>query len=241
MSLNIPDVSDQGVTDLVKQIEEKGFGVIPNYVGAEELEQMRAFVAATVTKSGHQYVGLTGRDAVAGSRLDDFADSPQFQDLFRRVYEGGTGRHAPKVEFYQVLRCLTGQGVTTHSLNFHYDSYVVTALIPVEIPSEGQSGDLIMLPNTRSIRRSYATNLFDKVLLDNKLTQTTLRKLTKMKMLPLTRIKMVPGNLYFFWGYRSIHTNEACDPDKVRATALFHYVNPHADSKLGKKLRKEAN
>ena len=41
------------------------------------------------------------------------------------------------------------------------------------------------------------------------------------------RIKMVPGNLYLFWGYRSVHTNEPCDPASIRATALFHYANPH--------------
>jgi hypothetical protein len=32
---------------------------------------------------------------------------------------------------------------------------------------------------------------------------------------------MIPGNLYFFWGYRTVHANEACDPDKIRATALW--------------------
>jgi hypothetical protein len=48
---------------------------------------------------------------------------------------------------------------------------------------------------------------------------------------------MKPGNLYLFWGYRSIHTNEPCDPDKIRATALFHYVDPHIGSRLKRALR----
>lgn len=43
---------------------------------------------------------------------------------------------------------------------------------------------------------------------------------------------MVPGKLYLFWGYRSIHTNEPCDPDAIGATALFHFADPHSNSTL---------
>ena len=44
--------------------------------------------------------------------------------------------------------------------------------------------------------------------------------------------------MYFFWGYRSIHTNEPCDPDKLRATALFHYGDPHRNSKTRAMIRR---
>ena len=61
--------------------------------------------------------------------------------------------------------------------------------------------------------------------------------MAKARSSHLVRIKLKPGNLYLFWGYRSIHTNEPCDPDKTRATALFHYVDPHTDSRLKRALR----
>jgi hypothetical protein len=51
-------------------------------------------------------------------------------------------------------------------------------------------------------------------------------------------IRMKPGSLYFFWGYRSVHTNEPCDPDKLRATALFHYGDPHQDSRTRALIRR---
>ena len=89
------------------------------------------------------------------------------------------------------------------------------------------TGDFLMLPNTRSIRRSYVSNVVDKAVLDNPLSQVLLRTLTKTGLLRPVRIRMVPGNAYFFWGYRSVHTNEPCDPERIRATALFHFANPH--------------
>jgi hypothetical protein len=143
------------------------------------------------------------------------------------LYKCGTGRIPTEEEVYQVLRCLAGQSGRKNSLIFHYDSYVVTAVVPILIPKGGLGGDLLMYPNTRKIRDAYLFNAIDKVLLDNPVTQQVLRACIDRKGIGPLRIKMVPGNIYFFWGYRSIHTNEPCDPDKIRATALFHYANPH--------------
>lgn len=80
------------------------------------------------------------------------------------IYARGIGTAVPTVEFYQVLRCLSGSQAKRHSLRFHYDLYVLTALIPIMISADGKEGKLIILPNTRPIRRSYAANLLDKIL-----------------------------------------------------------------------------
>ena len=228
MSIRIPAVTNAEVETLVDTMDRTGFAVLPDFIQSDDLARMRAFVSQAIANSGGEYAGFSGPDDVAGSGLDDLAVAEPFRGLIERIYERGTGRPAPAQNFYQVLRCLTGQSTQVHSNVFHYDSYVVTVLIPIEIPGKGQTGDFLMLPNTRRIRRHYLLNAIDKVLLDNAATQWALRKLTAAGAIKLTRIKMVPGRAYVFWGYRSIHTNDPCDPDQVRATALFHYANPHA-------------
>lgn len=50
------------------------------------------------------------------------------------------------------------------------------------------------------------------------------------------RLKLIPGNLYLFWGYCSLHANDECHPDLLRATALLHFGNPHHDSALARLL-----
>ena len=132
-----------------------------------------------------------------------------------------------KQDFYEVLRCLSGKSGQKHSLVFHFDSYIVTALVPIEIPLGGRAGDLLIYPNVRQVRSNYLFNAVDKVLLHNPITQMILRSCINSRRLGPVRIKMVPGNLYLFWGYRSVHTNEPCEPGTIRATALFHYANPH--------------
>lgn len=97
-----------------------------------------------------------------------------------------------------------------------------------------------MLPRMRRIRKTYIGNLMDKLLLDNKITQLVMKKLILSGKIKHTKVSMVPGNIYFFWGYRIIHANEPCDRDKIRATALFHYGNPHAGSWLRRIMRRTA-
>ncbi len=231
MSLSIPSVSKESVAELVQSVDTSGFACIPNYLNPADLKRIQNFVTDAVNCAGKQYVHFNGSDSLIGSGLEELAASAEFEALIHQVYELGTGRTAQKEEFYQVLRCLSGSSGRKNSLIYHYDSYVVTALLPIHIPQEGLAGDLLMYPNTRQIRSSYLANAVDKVLLDNPATQWMLRSRVNASMLKPMRIKMQPGNLYFFWGYRSIHTNEPCDPDKIRATALFHYHNPHRGAK----------
>jgi hypothetical protein len=232
--LSLPDISRETVLKLVADMNTKGFGVLPGYVPPEGLARLRRFVEGAVSAAGEQYVSFAGEEPVRGTLLQTLSNSPAFADLLHQVYELGAGAPAPDQSLYQVLRCLKGESGLKHALLFHYDSYVVTALLPVIIPTEGLTGKLVMAPNTRPIRSSYLFNLIDKIILDNPVTQFFLRKAYGSSLLKLTQIAMVPGNIYFFWGYRSVHGNEACDPDKIRATALFHFGDPHTNSRLRK-------
>ncbi|TCV67263.1 hypothetical protein [Neorhizobium sp. S3-V5DH] len=229
----LSNLSDSAVRDIATRINEDGIFWLPDFLATDDLQKMREFVAEAIARGGHQSVSLRS-DELDGSGLDELAGSKPFRDLFSRLYLVGTGQPAPVVKFHQILRCLTGESVAKHSLMFHYDSYILTALIPVEIPATGKRGDFLIIPNTRQIRSNYVFNLADKVVLDNALVQRVLR--ARASNGKVKRVSMQPGALYLFWGYRSIHTNEPVDEGAVRATALYHYADPHADSFVKRQL-----
>jgi hypothetical protein len=229
MEIQINEIPRETVDSVVQDLNTTGFACIPNFLNGTDLSRLQGFVDDAIATSNGQYVHFKGLESLTGSGFDEIGNSPLFRKFIYDLYERGTGRERIDQEFYSVLRCLSGKTGQANSLHFHYDAYMVTALIPIHIPTEGMPGDLLMYPNTRGLRKHYATSLVDKVMLQNKLTQGLLKGRVNAKRLAPRRIKMQPGNLYLFWGYRSIHTNEPCDPDKVRATALFHYANPHAD------------
>ena len=229
--------SDAQIQTLVDQINTCGFAVLPAWASDGELGQLQDFVASAVTAAGNQYVALTGADAVAGSALHQWGQSAAFLDLCKRVAAKGAGMDSQESSVHQVLRCLIGERGQRESLIFHYDSYVLTAIMPVCMPEGEKSGDLLMLPSHRPVRRSYARNLLDKMLVDNQWSQRRLANRHAKHPEAFTRVHMTAGNMYLFWGYRSLHTNLPADPDAIRATAVFHYQNVHASSSLAAFIR----
>lgn len=224
-------ISEAEAASLVADVNQCGYATLADYISEDELEPIRALADASVCASLGGSVILEGSQPFTGTILHELPRSEVFKALCRRLYELGTGTTAPETEFYQVFRCLHGTAGQRQSNLFHYDAYVLTALLPISIPKGRLSGDLMMIPAVRPIRRSYISNVVDNALIRNRLAQRLLMETVRHKRLGSIVIKMEPGRVYFFWGYRSIHANEPSDPDKLRATALFHYGDPHSNSK----------
>ena len=224
---------------LVETIEHSGYAVIDQYITADDLDDLQQFVGGAVEKAGNSSVILKGHGPVADTALGRIAYSPAIKRLCMRAYEQLTSQPGPDSKYYQILRCLTGETAQEHSMIFHFDSFVLTLLLPIAVPEGKDNGELIVLPNIRPVRRWYTSNLFDKVLLDNAFTQWLLRSMIRKGSKRFVRIALEPGKLYLFWGYRSVHANAPCDVDKIRATALFHYADPHSSSALKKLLGRE--
>jgi len=129
------------------------------------------------------------------------------------------------------MRVLTGTHGLRHANLFHYDSYVVTVLLPVLIPDgpDEPPGHRMMFPNFREARRFAVVNILEKLLVEKLLIRmwrlARVQRWLSAKIVPLT-----PGNLYFFWGMRSLHANQACLPTSVRCTVLLHFGDPHEGS-----------
>jgi hypothetical protein len=236
----IPQVGDGVVRTLVDEMNRAGLASLSGFLDPGDLHDLQAFVRKAVESAGGEYVVFTGKEAVGGTILETLAESEAFNSLIRRVYERGMRRPAPDQALYQVLRCLAGETGQKQAYIFHYDSFAVTLLLPILIPTGARRGDLVLAPNLRSVRPHYALNLVDKMLIDNKLAQITLKRLLGSRWGPFQRVNMVPGDLYLFWGYRTLHTNEACDAGEIRSTALFHFGDPHAGSFLRRSLGRAA-
>ncbi|PZM17253.1 hypothetical protein [Rhizobium tubonense] len=231
-------IPDSTIAEMASDMERDGYCCLPSYVSGKDLVQMQEFASAIIRQSGRTSLSLNRSEQFSGTKFEALANSERFQEIFSRLYEIALQKPSPEVNFYQVLRCLTGEDMARESFIFHYDSFLITALLPVIIPKKGRRGDFIMFPNTRGVRSAYLINLIDKMLVDNRISQWILKRVAQSGYFGMKRISLVPGNLYFFWGYRSIHTNEPCDPDQLRSTALYHFADPHIDSPLKARLRR---
>lgn len=220
------------VAALAECMRRTGFGVVPDVVTVEELRGLQEHARDSVERKGGESTYLT-RKALAGTALSDLADSPQMRALLAGLYEECV-QAAPAAEevVHPALRCLFGRSGAASSLQFHFDSYMVTALLPIEIPTVGKRGDLLHYPNLRGVRKIALRNVVEKAVCQNPMGIRLISSKVSRSLFPPSRQELVPGNLYVFWGYRTLHGNDRCDLDRLRATALFHFGDPHLNDPL---------
>lgn len=233
MPSNFNSLKDQDQAYIASQIDKQGFFCLDEFLDSNQLDQLRNHVKQQAQLHNGEYFAHHGDEEVADSLLAVLGAAPEFQNLLAGVYRAGAGEAAHSNRIFMVMRCVQGQTGRRESNCFHFDASLVTALLPVEIPQDGQDrGDLLLFPNLRSIRRFVLFNVLEKTLLQNSLSRKLIARAIGVGLLKPQRLQLAPGNLYLFWGYRTLHANEPCDPAKLRATAIFHYGDPHAGSLL---------
>lgn len=222
------------VNRLYQQMNDEGIAVVSRVVPPGKLAEARTFVERHLAQHNDQYFAYIGAQPVAESLMAELGQLPAFKELLDKLYCRATGTPANNDPVYQVLRVLKGSTGRRQAFRFHYDAYVVTAVLPIVIPpaADGPSGDLILYPRLRSIRSNFLVNLLEKVLMQNTLAQWIMARRPVCRLLRARVYHLQPGNLYLFWGYQSLHANQPCRPDSLRATAVFHLGNPHHRSRL---------
>lgn len=216
---------------LANSMDESGVGILHHIVPDAILAQLRSFITHQVEQHNGQYFCFEGMEWTAGTCLRPLFEEAGLRTLMRCLYERKMRTAPPSDRIFPVLRVLTGTHGLRHAHNFHYDSYVVTILLPVLIPNGPSElpGHLVMFPNLRDARRFAVVNILEKLLVENLLKRIWRRPRVQQwlsaKIVPLT-----PGNLYFFWGMRSLHANQPCLPTSVRSTVLLHFGDPHEGS-----------
>jgi hypothetical protein len=237
MLVSTPSSGEFDVGALVGAMERDGYVVIDDYLSPQDMADAQESIIRKVRANGNEtVVALHSFEGFENPFLSALPTDPQLVRLCRGVSAKGFGA-APDVPISPSLRCLTGKSAREHSMYFHFDSYAVTAIIPILVPSSGKRGRLIVSPNTRKIRKIYFANFLDKLVSDRKRTQNFYRAMYERNSPDLIYLDMKPGSLYLFSGYRSMHTNEEVDADQIRATAIFHYFDPHAQSMTKKLFR----
>ena len=238
MAVTLPAL-DRLVPETAAALDRDGFVCLADGVSADWVERARAHVEGHLDRHGHKFFSIIRPADEAGSPFDELAHDPQIQGLIRGLTERACPQGVIEHEdVYNVLRIIAGPDGASGSHEYHYDASVVTMVVPVLMPDyePGRSGELVAFGNARGYRGSVLTNLAEKVAIQNRLGWKRARARIMGPQDPHVRV-LKPGNIYLFWGYRTLHGNLPCRPDIVRATMLLHYGNPHGNDPLLRAIR----
>lgn len=218
---------------LFEELQDKGFTCLENAIDPEFLAACRGQIDRLLDERGERFFTIIQPRNREGGAFAEMAATPGFVDLLSNLARRGHSKAAVEgFELRDVLRIIAGDEATKGSFEFHYDATVVTAVMPLYIPEgpPGTTGELIAIPNRRRYRGSAVTDIVEKLLLQNPIAFKLYRKRYGAGKRNVVLLK--PGNLYFFWGYRTFHGNLPCQPGHKRATLLFHFGDPHSGHPL---------
>lgn len=218
-------------------LERDGFVQLDGILSQDFVESCQAYVRSQLDAYGNRYFTITDVDGREDAPFRALMQLPEVDLLMRKLVEMGGGPEAlTKFHNGNNLRVIQGKGsaAKSQSMKFHYDSDVLTMLVPVFIPDGApqEAGDLILYPNRRRFGRSALLNVIRKAVEQNRFSWRLFSKRVLLGHAEAKIVRLKPGSICLFWGYRSLHANFACRSDSVRATALYFFGDPHPGDRL---------
>jgi len=250
--MNSNEVDDNCVEDIItinpsiplleeisSHLKKHGFYCLEKSLDLKALTTFQIEIESLINTNGNRYFSLINPYKNIESKFSIFDKSLNLKKFLFELAKSGTYSDVSNSEILNVLRIVTGKNTDGQSLKFHYDATVITALIPILIPigSIEHCGHLLAYKNLRNIRKSVLVNLIEKIILQNSISQK-IASFLALRKIENYFCELKVGNIYFFYGYRTLHANLPVNPDYVRATLLFHFGNPHNDSFLIKSVAK---
>jgi hypothetical protein len=232
---------------IADQLDETGVVCLENAVPAEWLADARAEVEDRLLTHGERDHFIRSPQGEGHSAAEAFINSPAVLSLLGDIVRARFPEGPADLELIgSALRVIAGPRREGDAFWFHYDASVVTMVVPIFLPDAepGNAGELVGLFNKRPFRRFVLANIIDKAIGQSAFYRSRiLRRLDRTGY--LQKVDMEVGNLYLFWGYRSLHGNMPCESGALRATLLLHFGRPHGSSealttavRLGQSLRR---
>jgi len=232
------DSSADSIDNIFKKLNDTGMYCIENSISEDFLISLRAEIKKELILKGSRYYSEINPADNNSSPFSKIIKNNDFIKMTNLLASKALKRNVDNSESLNVLRVVTGKKAESQTLKFHYDAFALTALIPIFIPDGPleDSGHLVSWLNLRKLRKFQFLNLIEKALIQNILTRKVLGFIVRRNPDKYVS-KMIPGNIYLFWGYRTLHANFSVDKALLRSTFLYHSGDVHQKSSLDKKIK----
>jgi len=217
------------VRGLRHTLDETGLAVLENFIHPDFLAELRASVdqLTPLCYQGGKRKPLIGVE-LQNTGFWEVAFSDFVIQLANDILAAFNVRIEPS-DIHPAMNILIGENGQDAVKGWHFDATYLTMAMPVIMPSAGAGdGKFRIWPNVRRFSQSAWQNR----MYWNLAKIDLLRRLVKNHA-----INFVPGNLYFFYGFRSYHGTEDLDTRQLRANCLVNFGGPLFDLEKGKIVR----
>ncbi len=221
-------------------IRENGYYSSNNIISDEDLSQLRNFIDLKLKEFPNKNFRLY-EDSFKNTVIDDKKFEDKINKIISEVLRDNNINDYKKPN-YKVLRVVSGVQQKKQAYLYHFDAHLITILIPIIIPNNksGKNGDLVIFPNLRKVHKNLILNIIQKIFFQNFISRTLLNTKLLRKIFNYKLLKIKPGNVYMFFGFRSLHANLEIETFSTRATLLIHCYDVFENSSIVKMNRKQS-
>jgi hypothetical protein len=221
---------DGFVRRIRSRIDDTGLAVLENFVHPDFLAELHSTVDRLTPSC---YEGGKRKPLIGLELQNTGFYEVAFSDFVIRLANDILAAFNVQVQpgdIHPALNILIGQQGQDTVKGWHFDATYLTIAMPVVMPpaTGGADGKFRIWPNVRKFSQSARLNQLYWHLAKIGL----LRRIVKN-----FAINFIPGNLYFFYGFRSYHGTDLLDTDRVRANCLINFGGPFFDLQKGKIIR----
>ena len=225
------------ITNIIKK---NGYYSSEDIISDKELNELKNFINYKLKEFPNKNFRLY-EDSFKNTLINEKNFELKINSIISKVLKENNINDYEKPN-YKVLRVVSGEQQKKQAYLYHFDAHLITILIPIIIPNNksGKNGDLVLFPNLRKMHKNLFLNILQKLLFQNIISRTILninlfRKIFKYKVL-----KIKPGNIYMFFGFKSLHANLEIETFSTRATLLIHCYDVFEDSSIVKLNRSQS-
>ena len=161
----------------------------------------------------------------------------EFKNIYKKILKYNNIEINDDLDIHNVISYQKNEKNLNQNLSskLHFDAFYLTIIITIKKSVndlKGSTGSLILYPNIRKKSSNSINNYLIKMMFQNLFTRWILNLSFFKKKLKATTISGQNNKVLLFYGYRSLHGNEALKNSNLKVNAIFHVFNPHKNSKL---------
>ena len=157
-----PKISSEVIDEAITSLDKDGYYCLENAIDSSTISMFKEELDNQLETHGKRYFSLINQAKEEDSPFNILEKSKKFKSLKEQIVNKKfPERNISSSDNFNILRVVTGKGTMGQSLKFHFDSRILTALVPICIPdgNKTNSGDWVGMLNFRKLRSSALFNL----------------------------------------------------------------------------------
>ena len=224
-----------------KSLKDDGYVIVKNFLTENIKNRLQEFVIAKISQLNKDRFSINENE-LKNTVVSEFINSYEFVE-FCENFEEKKKFNNLKFNSHYLINFTRKKKKTDENFSFHYDAFINTIIIPININDE-QNTDFSMgielIPNYRKLTHSMIFNLFQKILIQNKIFKFfSNTPLFKFFFKPLN-VKLNFDEVLIFNGFRTLHSHSISNTntEKEKARLIIHVYNPFINNKLDRVIFK---